>query len=61
MDGPRENHKNKVSWKEKNKYYILTHIHVDSRKMVQMTLFVKQKCRHRHREQTWISKGKGVG
>ena len=31
-----------VSQKEKNKYSMLTHIYMESRKMVQMTLFAKQ-------------------
>ena len=37
----------KVSQKEKNKYHILTHMCVESRKMVQMILFAKQKQRHK--------------
>ena len=32
-----------VSQKEKNKYHILTHIYMGSRKMVQMDLFARQK------------------
>ena len=36
-----------VSQKEKNKYHIL-HIYVESRKMVQMNLFVGQEQRRRH-------------
>ena len=32
-----------VSQKEKNKYHILTYIYTESRKMVQMNLFAKQK------------------
>ena len=32
-----------VSQKEKNKYHILTHIYVGSRKMVQMNQFARQK------------------
>ena len=32
-----------VSQKEKNKYHILTHIYVGSRKMVQMNQFTRQK------------------
>ena len=33
---------NKVSQKEKDKFYVLTHIYVESRKMVQMNLFPGQ-------------------
>ena len=47
-----------VSQKEKSKY----HLYVESRKMVQMNLFAKQKQRHRYREQTMDTKGgSGVG
>ena len=38
-----------ISQKEKNNY----HLYVESRKMVQMNLFVKHKKRHRCREQTY--------
>ena len=34
---------NEISQKEKNKYHILTHIYMGSRKMVQMDLFARQK------------------
>ena len=40
-----------VGQKEKNKYHILTHIYVESRKMVLMNLFAGQQWRCRHREQ----------
>ena len=44
-----------VSQKEKNKY-------VESRKMVQMNLFTKQKDTHRHRKQIYgYQKGKVAG
>ena len=33
------------------------HIYVESRKMVQMILFAKQKSRHRHREQMYGYQG----
>ena len=38
-------------------------IYVESRKMVQMNLFLGQEDRHRHRKQTWGSGGgrRGVG
>ena len=43
----------KVSWKEKNKYCILTYIYMESRKMVLMNLFAGQQWRYRHREHTY--------
>ena len=39
-----------VSQKEKDKYYILTHIYMESRKMVLKNLFTGQQWRSRHRE-----------
>ena len=39
----------KVSQKKKNKYCILTHIYMESRKIVLMNLFVGQQWRCRHR------------
>ena len=39
-----------VSQKEKDKYYILTHIYMESRKMVLKNLFTGQQWRNRHRE-----------
>ena len=41
-----------VSQKEKNKYCILTHIYMESRKMVLLNLFAGKEWRHRHRERT---------
>ena len=41
-----------VSQKEKDKYHILNHIY-ESRNMVLKSLFVEQKWRNRHREQTY--------
>ena len=40
-----------ASQKERNKYHILRHIYIESRKMIQMILFAKQEQRHRLREQ----------
>ena len=40
-----------VSQKEKHQYSILTHIYMEFRKMVTMTLYVRQQKRHRHKEQ----------
>ena len=48
-----------VSQKEKNKYHILTHVYMESRKMVLMNIFVGQRWRHRHGEQTCGHGGKG--
>ena len=42
-----------VSQKEKDKYCILTHIYMESRKMVLMNLFARQQCRNRYRERLW--------
>ena len=39
-----------VSQKEKDKYYILIHIYMESRKMVLKNLFTGQQWRNRHRE-----------
>ena len=48
-----------VGQKEKNKYHILTHIYVESRKMVLMNLFAGQQWRCRHREQTYGHRQRG--
>ena len=42
-----------VSQKEKDKYCILTHIYMESRKMVLKNLFTGEKWRNRHREETY--------
>ena len=48
-----------VSQTEKNKYMIsLIHL-VESKILIQMTLFTKQKQTHRHREQTCSGQGEG--
>ena len=53
---------NEVSQKEKNKYYILTHIYEKSGERVQMNLFAGQEQRHRCIEQTYgHSRGSGGG
>ena len=44
---------NEVSQKEKEKYHILTHIYMESKKMVPKNLSARQKLRNRHREQTY--------
>ena len=51
----------KVSQKEKNKYHILMHIYVKSRKMIEMNQFARQKSRHRCREQMYGHQGGKVG
>ena len=43
----------KMSQKEKDKYCILMHIYMESRKMVLKNLFVGQQWRNRHGEQTY--------
>ena len=42
-----------VSQKEKHQYSILTHIYMEFRKMVMMTLYVRQQKRHRCVEWTF--------
>ena len=42
-----------VSQEENDKYHIVTHIYMESRKMVLMNLFAGQQWRNRHREQTY--------
>ena len=42
-----------VSQKEKQQYSILTHIYMEFRKMVMMTLYARQQKRHRCKEQTF--------
>ena len=42
-----------VSQKEKHQYSILTHIYMEFRKMVTMTLYVRQQKRQRCKEQTF--------
>ena len=42
-----------VSQKEKHQYSILTHIYTEFRKMVMMTLYVRQQKRHRCKEQSF--------
>ena len=39
-----------VSQREKDKYHILTHIYMESSKMVLKNLFTGQQWRNRHRE-----------
>ena len=42
-----------VSQKEKDQYSILTHIYIEFRKMVTMTLYARQQKRYRYKEQTF--------
>ena len=42
-----------VNQKEKRQYSILKHIYMEFRKMVTMTLYVRQQKRHRCKEQTF--------
>ena len=50
-----------VSQKDKDQYSILTYIYMEFRKMVTITLYAKQKKRHRCTEQTFGLCGKGEG
>ena len=44
------NIKSEVSQKEKHQYSILMHIYMEFRKMVMMTLYVRQQKKHRCKE-----------
>ena len=46
-----------ISISDKDKYHIISHM-CNLKKMIQMNLFTKQKQTHRHRKQTWLTKGK---
>ena len=48
-----------VSQKEKHQYSILTHIYMNIRKMVTMTLYARQQKRHRYIEQFFELCGRG--
>ena len=48
-----------VSQKEKHQYSILTHIYMEFRKMVTITLYVGQQKKHRCIEQSFGLSGRG--
>ena len=50
-----------VSQKEKHQYSILTHIYMEFRKMVTITLYARQQKRHKCIEQSFGLCGKGWG
>ena len=50
-----------VSQKEKHQYSILTHIYMEFRKMVTMTLYVRQQKRHRCKVQSFGLCGRRQG
>ena len=50
-----------VSQKEKHRYNIITHIYMEFRKMVMITLYVRQQKRHRCKEQTFGLCERGTG
>ena len=50
-----------VSQKEKYQYSILMHIYMEFRKMVMMTLYVRQQKKHRCKEQTFGLRGRRRG
>ena len=50
-----------VSQKDKHQYSILTHIYMEFRKMVTLTLYARQKKSHRCIEQTFRLLGEGEG
>ena len=52
---------NEVSQKEKHQYSILTHIYMEFREMVTITLSARQQKRHRCIEQTFGLIGRGRG
>ena len=51
----------KVSRKEKLQYSVLTHIYMEFKKMVMITLYVRQQKRHRCIEQSFGLFGRGKG
>ena len=51
----------KVNQKDKHQYSILTHIYMEFRKMVTITLYARQKKRHRCIEQTFGLYGRRRG
>ena len=50
-----------VSQKDKDQYSILTHIYMEFKKMVTVTLYAEQKKRHRCTEQTFRLCGRRRG
>ena len=58
MDGPRDYH---TKWSKPKTNIMWYHLYMESKKMIQMKLFTKEKQTHRHRKQTWLLKGKGWG
>ena len=50
-----------VSQKEKHQYSIIMYIYMEFRKMVTMTLYVRQQKRHRYKEQTFGPCGRRQG
>ena len=50
-----------VSQKEKNTNTVYSHIHMEFRKMVMMTIYVRQQKRHKCKEQTVGLWGEGEG
>ena len=60
MDGPRDYHTKWVRQRKTNTIWY--HVHVESKKYIQMNLFMKQKQTHRHRKQTYgYQRGKAGG
>ena len=58
MDGPRDYH---TKW-SKPETNIIYHLKVESKKMIQMNLFLKQKLTHRLRKKTYgYQRGRGEG
>ena len=51
MDGPRDYH---IKWRQR-KTNIIYHLYVESKKMIQINLFTKEKLTHRHGKQTYGS------
>ena len=50
-----------VSQKDKHRYIILTYIYMEFRKMVTITLYAREKKRHRRIEQSFGLCGRGRG
>ena len=60
MDGPRDYHPRWSKSDRERQTYDITY--VESKKMIQVNLFTKQKQTHRHRKQIYgYQRGKGLG
>ena len=57
MDGPRQYH---IKWRQRNTNVIWYFLYLESKKIIQMNLYAKQKQTHRYRKQIYgYQSGKG--